>query len=254
MLIYLFTHVNLRLRPKFLDEMKPGSRLVSNTFDMGDWKPDRSARVGSRQIFLWVIPANVTGTWKWTDPASGGGVCTLVVDQRYQHIRGTLSQGPEKTVLTEARVAGDRIAFTIETEAGGVKARREFTGIVEGDRIDGTIVASQGAQAQSARWRAVRDPATKRPIETGLQESSLGGSSRKGRGLPAARGDALPEALTGSPDRRPVPFRSFSGTPVACPSGSGTASASPPVPSTRTRERPWTSNSSTPSWPGRLKS
>lgn len=169
MLIYLFTHVNLRLRPKFLDEMKPGSRLVSNTFDMGDWKPDRSARVGSRQIFLWVIPANVTGTWKWTDPSGGGGVCTLVIDQRYQHIRGTLSQGREKTVLTEARVAGDRIAFTIETEAGGVKARREFTGIVEGDRIDGTIVASQGAQAQSARWRAVRDPATKRPVETGLQ-------------------------------------------------------------------------------------
>ncbi|MCU0553955.1 MAG: methyltransferase domain-containing protein [Syntrophales bacterium] len=173
MLIYLFTHVNLRLRPKFLDEMKPGSRLVSHTFDMGDWTPDRSASVGSRKVFAWVIPANVTGRWKWADPKRGG--CSLEIDQRYQQIRGTLLHGHGKTVLADARVAGDRISFTIEDETGGAKARHEFAGIVAGNRIEGTIVSTRGKQERSARWQAVRNPATKRPIDAGFQKSNPGG-------------------------------------------------------------------------------
>lgn len=172
MLIYLFTHVNLRLRPKFLDEMKPGSRLVSHIFDMGDWKPDHSASVGSRKVFAWVIPANVTGTWRWSEP--GTGRCALEIDQRYQQIRGTLLRGHGKTVLSDARVAGDRIAFTIEDEAGGAKARHEFTGTVAGNRIEGTIVSTRGAKVRSARWQAARDPATKHSIEAGFQKSNLG--------------------------------------------------------------------------------
>ena len=172
MLIYLFTHVNLRLRPKFLDEMKPGSRLVSHTFDMGDWRPDRSTSVGSRKVFAWVIPANVTGRWKWTDPGRGG--FTLEIDQRYQQIRGTLQQGREKTALAGGRVAGDRVAFAIEAGSGAAGARLEFAGIAAGDRIEGTIVSTQGTQVRSARWQAVRDPATKRPIEAGFQKSEQG--------------------------------------------------------------------------------
>jgi len=172
MLIYLFTHVNLRLRPKFLDEMRPGSRLVSHTFDMGDWRPDRSSRVGSRKVFAWVIPANVTGRWKWTDPGRGG--CTLEIDQRYQQIRGTLQQGREKTAMDDGRVAGDRVAFAIEAGSGASGGRLEFAGIAAGDRIEGTIVSTRGAQVRSARWQAVRDPETKRPIEAGFQKSEQG--------------------------------------------------------------------------------
>jgi SAM-dependent methyltransferase len=172
MLIYLFTHVNLRLRPKFLDQMKPGSRLVSHTFDMGDWRPDRSTRVGSRKVFAWVIPANVTGRWKWTDPGRGG--CTLEIDQRYQQIRGTLQRGSGKAAMVDGRVAGDRVAFAIEAGCGSSGGRLEFAGIAAGDRIEGTIVSARGAQVRSARWQAVRDPATKRPIEAGFQQSEQG--------------------------------------------------------------------------------
>ncbi len=174
MLIYLFTHVNLRLRPKLLAEMKPGSRVVSNTFDMGNWKPDRTVRAGTRQIFYWMIPANVTGTWTWTEPGRGGGAVALEIDQRYQQIRGMLLRGGAKTAIADASLAGVRIAFAVEQEANGEKARRDFTGVVEGDRIEGTIVSTEGTKVRTSRWRAVRDPATKRPIEAGSQKMEFG--------------------------------------------------------------------------------
>ncbi|NPV04523.1 MAG: methyltransferase domain-containing protein [Syntrophaceae bacterium] len=174
MLIYLFTHINLRLRPKFLEEMKPGSRVVSNTFDMGDWKPDRTVRVGGRRIFCWVVPANVTGTWTWTEPGRGGGTAALAVDQRFQQIRGTLRRGGTTTAIVDASVTGDRIAFAVEQEADGVRVRRDFTGIVEGDRIAGTVVSTEGTTVRTSRWRAVRDPSTRRPIDAGSQKTEFG--------------------------------------------------------------------------------
>jgi len=57
MLIYLFPDVNIKLRAKFLNEMKPGSRLVSHAFDMGDWKPDKEEQIEGRTIYLWTVPA-----------------------------------------------------------------------------------------------------------------------------------------------------------------------------------------------------
>ena len=165
MLIYLFTNVNIRLRPKFLGEMKPGSRLVSHAFDLGDWKPDFSSRVGSRSVHFWVIPANVSGTWKWTVPGKRSSACTLEMEQRYQQIRGTLTEGTEKTALADAKLTGDRITFRVEQDVNGVDTTREFAGIVEGNAINGTIVSTGGARVQQGRWKAVRDPSTLRPVE-----------------------------------------------------------------------------------------
>jgi len=173
MLIYLFTNVNIRLRPKFLGEMKPGSRLVSHAFDLGDWRPDVSTRVGSRTVHYWVIPANVTGTWKWTDPGTRPGACTLEMEQRYQQIRGTLIRGSEKTALADAKLTGDRITFRVDEDVNGVKTTREFSGAVEGNAIHGTIVSTDRAGEQNSRWKAARDPSTKYPIETGFQKSNL---------------------------------------------------------------------------------
>jgi SAM-dependent methyltransferase len=68
--LFLLSDVNLKLRPRLLEQLKPGTRVVSNTFDMGDWKADREATVGgpeeedtylSRRLFLWVIPQRRAG-------------------------------------------------------------------------------------------------------------------------------------------------------------------------------------------------
>jgi ribosomal protein L11 methylase PrmA len=55
--MYLLPDVNLKLRPNILNQMKPGSRVVSHAFDMGDWKPDRTESVDGRTVYLWTVPA-----------------------------------------------------------------------------------------------------------------------------------------------------------------------------------------------------
>jgi precorrin-6B methylase 2 len=55
--LYLLPSVNEKLRPKLLADLKPGTRVVSHAFDMGDWKPDKQIEVNGRRVFLWVIPA-----------------------------------------------------------------------------------------------------------------------------------------------------------------------------------------------------
>jgi SAM-dependent methyltransferase len=173
MLIYLFPDVNIRLRGKFLSEMKPGGRMVSNAFDMGEWRPDWTSNVLAQRVYLLVIPANVTGIWKWTDPGKRKSVCTLEIDQRYQQIQGTLTRGDQKATLTGAKLAGERITFATDEEVDGVKTTREFTGTVKGNVITGTTVSRRGDKVQNSRWKAVRDPSTKYPIETGFQKSDL---------------------------------------------------------------------------------
>jgi hypothetical protein len=55
--MYLLPDVNLKLKPHILSQMKPGSRIVSHAFDMGDWKPDKTERVNGRTVYLWIVPA-----------------------------------------------------------------------------------------------------------------------------------------------------------------------------------------------------
>jgi SAM-dependent methyltransferase len=57
--LYLLPDINLKLRPKLLKELKPGTRIVSHAFDMGDWKPERVERVNGKTIYLWVVPSQV---------------------------------------------------------------------------------------------------------------------------------------------------------------------------------------------------
>jgi SAM-dependent methyltransferase len=173
MLIYLFPDINIRLRAKFLSEMKAGSRLVSNAFDMGDWRPDNSAVIGGQRVYYWVIPANATGTWKWRSPDGRRTAFILKVEQSYQAIRGTLTQEGQQLTLTDAKLTGDRITFRVEQDAGGRKTAREFAGTISGNSITGAILSTEGPRVQNNRWKAVRDPSTLRPIESGYQHSDL---------------------------------------------------------------------------------
>ena len=173
MLIYLFPDINIRLRGKFLGEMKPGSRLVSNAFDMGDWRPDNSAVIGGQRVYYWVIPANATGTWKWRSPDGRRTAFMLKVEQSYQAIRGTLTQEGQPLTLTDAKLTGDRISFRIEQDVSGRKIAREFSGTIGGNSIAGTMTSTEGPRVKNDRWKAMRDPSTLRPIESGYQHSDL---------------------------------------------------------------------------------
>ena len=119
--LFLLPDINERLRPKLLD-LKPGTRIASNSFDMGEWEPDvRATSEGCQSwctVLSWVVPAKVEGSWTL-------GQDNLALTQQYQKISGTLG----KTPITAGSLKGDSITFT----AGS----RVYTGRVSGDRMTG---------------------------------------------------------------------------------------------------------------------
>jgi hypothetical protein len=122
--MFLLPDINLRLRPKIL-EMKPGTRVVSNTFNMGDWKPDETADLASTcgasycRALFWVVPAKVAGTHKLPQGE-------LVLKQEFQMLSGTLASGG-KTLPVEGKVRGTEVVFA----AGG----KEYYGSVNGKQL-----------------------------------------------------------------------------------------------------------------------
>jgi SAM-dependent methyltransferase len=134
--MFLLSSINLKLRPKILD-LKPGTRIVSNTFDMSDWKPDESATIPGCNSWctahLWIVPAKVAGTW--TLPQG-----ELTLKQTFQNITGTLKSAGAETPVT-GKLNGENITFTAGTA--------EYSGRVAGNTIEGTI-------KNGAKWTATR--------------------------------------------------------------------------------------------------
>lgn len=132
--MFLLPAINMRLRPTILN-MKPGTRVVSNSFTMENWQPDESATVTNEcssycTAHLWIVPAKVAGTWQLPQGA-------LTLTQEFQMVSGTLGT----VAIAEGRLRGDEIAFS----AGNSK----YTGRVDGNTMRGTI-AGGGA------WTATR--------------------------------------------------------------------------------------------------
>ncbi len=168
MTLYLLSSVNLRLRPKLLRELKPGTRVVSHDFDMGDWKPDQSSEVSDddfgHDVYFWVIPANVTGTWTWSmgkPPVKG----QLILEQRFQVPSGSATVGGEGAVMKDVTLKGDRITFVLEGMLGGKSVPMSFEGKATGHQILGTVKFQTGGKETVWEWKAVRDPATLKSID-----------------------------------------------------------------------------------------
>lgn len=132
--MFLLPEVNLRLRPRILTEMRPGARVVSHSFDMGDWAPDARGRAGGARVYLWRVPARVDGEWLFTE--RNRTPLRLVLQQRYQMIGGTLGGVP----VSEGQLDGARVGFVVNG--------RRFDGLV-----NGTVMASAPG---ATPWRAER--------------------------------------------------------------------------------------------------
>ena len=146
--LYLTREVNLRLRSRLLTEMRPGTRVVSHQYDMGDWRPDQRQRIGDSTIYLWIVPANLSGRWTLT---AGSDRATLELDQRYQRFDGRVLSdgGGTGTRVEQGVVNGDRIRFVADVGEG----RRAFEGRVVVDRIEPLQPASGAAEWQAVRAR-----------------------------------------------------------------------------------------------------
>lgn len=169
--MYLLTSVNMRLRPKLLAELKPGTRLVSHSFDMGEWKPDKTSLVETsyadqRVVHFWVVPANVSGSWEW-DLADGAGRrhYTLQANQRFQSVSASASSGDWPLTVDDVVLAGDLIKFRLVAEADGKMTTFLYEGKALGHTITGTVKPADKPKAAAVKWQAARDPKTAVPID-----------------------------------------------------------------------------------------
>jgi len=144
--LYLLPEINLRLRPRILSQMRPGTRVVSHDFDMGDWHFDQRQRVGNATIYLWIVPARVDGAWTLN---VGGRTYPLVIQQHYQQMQGTAGTAR----IEQGRINGDQIRFLANLEG-----RRTFEGRVDGDSIV-PVDGRAGWRARRARAPAAAPPA-----------------------------------------------------------------------------------------------
>jgi hypothetical protein len=137
--MFLLPSINLKLRPKILN-LKPGTRIVSNSFDMEQWKPDETATAEGCSnwctAYLWIVPAKAEGTWKLPQGE-------LTLKQTFQMLSGTLKSGNNATPVN-GKMNGDQISFT----AGGT----QYTGRLSGNAIQGTVKSG----ASDSKWSAAR--------------------------------------------------------------------------------------------------
>jgi SAM-dependent methyltransferase len=108
--MYLLPDLNLKLRPIIL-KMKPGTRVTSHQFHMGDWEADEKLNIEFRDAYVWYVPADVAGEWAIKEESGGfEGVVTLA--QRYQRVGGTITTGGKTQPLLSPTLTGDKLAFS----------------------------------------------------------------------------------------------------------------------------------------------
>jgi phospholipid N-methyltransferase len=141
--MFLLPQINLKLRPTLLN-LKPGTRLVSNSFTMEDWAADKTVTITEAceswcTALLWIVPAKVEGVWQL---AQGG---TLTISQQFQIVSGTLGADSTSTAVAEGKLNGAEISFTVD----GAR----YTGRVSDNVMEGSV--TKGAERRS--WKAVRN-------------------------------------------------------------------------------------------------
>lgn len=150
--MYLLPQLNLRLRPRLLT-LKPGTRIISNTFDMDDWEPDDhitvehneeeildntwNNEIKSSNAFLWIVPANVEGLWISEDGE-------FHFKQHFQQLLGTFSTETQNFEILAGKLRGNEISFKIDDNI--------FTGIISDNQISGTFESNK----MTRKWTAIK--------------------------------------------------------------------------------------------------
>lgn len=159
--LYLLPDMMLDLRSKIFNELKPGARVVSHDYDLGDWRPDdqmsfdvpeKEAVNGVPQatLYLWRVPARVAG--KWELKVAGGKTYELTLRQRFQTVEGSVTAAGEALRPRQLALRGNDFSFTLPDGKGVAR----YSGRVRGDAMEGVVELPNKA---SARWSATRTAA-----------------------------------------------------------------------------------------------
>ena len=161
--IYLLPEVNLMIRSRLLATLKPGTRIVSHDYGMGEWPPDyqtelaapgKTVGIGQRsKILYWVVPGRAAGRWRWRLAPEGKPVeFELAIQQNFQLIEGTLKAGGTTARMENAKLAGENIAFSAVVDG----ARYEFSGRITNHAIEGKVRMARGVESRELAWSATR--------------------------------------------------------------------------------------------------
>ena len=164
--MYLLPDVNLKLRPKLL-QLKPGTRIVSHDWNMGEWEPDETIELrtpekpvglgGKSRVHLWIVPADARGHWVCDLPGHGGA-WAFDIGQAYQSVgvSARVGGGERELTVRATRLRGLEIKMLVTGLVGGKAWNQFFRGTITGDRIEGEVLVSDGEQQRTIPWTATR--------------------------------------------------------------------------------------------------
>ena len=156
--MWLFPELMRLLRPVILERARPGTRVLTSTWDLGTWQADEASKEGS-PIFMWIVPARVGGGWEWDLNVSGRRFrYASVLEQRFQMAEGVARADDRREVLEAVALRGTDISFTLNITLDRLGlTQHEFSGKVDGDQIVGTVKVTPADQATlTIPWRARR--------------------------------------------------------------------------------------------------
>jgi hypothetical protein len=156
--MWLFPELMRLLRPVILERARPGTRVLTSTWDLGSWPPDQVDREGT-PIYMWIVPARVAGGWQWDLDVAGSRIrYASVFEQRFQTVEGVGRAGDRREVIEGMTLRGDELWFSLRITLDRVGLTvHEFSGKVDGDQIVGTVkVTSENRASVTLPWRARR--------------------------------------------------------------------------------------------------
>lgn len=150
--MYLMPDVVMRLRSVLFEQLEPGTRIISNSFPMGDWEPEQHIPAAvSGGLYLWVVPAKVAGSWQLSVDGEAETM-VLGIEQDFQEIRLELQARDQGYFLEDVRLHADRIDF----HAVNRHRQYRFSGRADGDLMQGYVQVRDGDKVTVRRWEARR--------------------------------------------------------------------------------------------------
>jgi len=157
--MWLWPEMQLLLRPLILAQARPGTRIITNLWDLGSWRPDEED-LEPQRVVMWIVPARVAGNWSWELPLAGRRVAYAAIkEQHFQVVEGVVRAGNRRELLQDVKLRGEDISFTLMMTLEDVGfVRHAFRGKVRGDAIVGTASVSLPPHEKTIElpWRATR--------------------------------------------------------------------------------------------------
>ncbi len=137
--MWLFPELMQLLRPIILERARPGTRVLTSTWSLGNWKPDETNEDGGPSVYKWIVPARVSGAWQWDlDVAGRRFRYSAVNEQQFQMVEGVVRAGDRREVLKDVKLRGEDVSFSLEITLDGLGlTSHEFSGKVPWGRHSG---------------------------------------------------------------------------------------------------------------------